>query len=64
MIGQMAQVKDKPIDKLGGDYSFSRRGGAVIETVQIVPIRSRRNGRIVRYVVHSKNPTREKGDVG
>jgi hypothetical protein len=32
--------------------------------VQLIPIRSAKSGRIVRYVVQSKNPTGEKGDVG
>lgn len=57
---QIAQLK-------GGQavyYPSPLREGRVQALVEVIPIRSAKSGRIVRYVVKSKNPTGEKGDVG
>jgi len=44
-------------------YPFSRRGVTTGEVVMVIPIKSSRTGRVVRYAVYSENPNREKGDV-
>ena len=58
-IEQVEQLK-----KGQGVYAYSPpRGGIGDRIVLFVPIRSRKNGKIVRFMVSSKNPTGEKGDV-